>query len=380
MTAQLDSPPIPASLQMANDVERRLRQQQVGIFFVMPRVVRRVLQNELDIASPLQQPPHRKCCVVQRDRLLWLVARDELGVDIHAELPDQIILIAQPEEHQLETMTREELQRHYWRLMFHARIDFEMIARTARSRMSQSDLRRRIDRLGQSSFDEIRSVLRAEQMLMRPDDDRNVYAEFVAFYQEFLAFAPRLVPLYFPSLPEPEAVLAVIGPECNAADLLEETRPTDIPRDIVADQEATSSLSAVIHQATQTAAPPRRSARHYAGLVRKAEKLDLKQNHVRAALVRQMALDVAPEESIDEAKSRLQEEIQKLVSRLQSALEMSDESAEPWLKMCEKLLPAAQHGFWNANARLLYDLQTVCFDHEHEIYKIDLLRWGLSLG
>ena len=102
MTAQSDSLPIPASLRMASDVERRLREQQVGIFFVMPRVVRRVLQNELDIANPLQQPPHRKSCVIQRDRLLWLVARDELGVDDQAELPGQIILIAQPEEDQLE--------------------------------------------------------------------------------------------------------------------------------------------------------------------------------------------------------------------------------------------------------------------------------------
>ena len=67
-------------LQMANEVERSLREQQVGIFFVMPRVVRRVLQSELDIASPWQPPPHRKCCVIPRDRLLWLVALDELGV------------------------------------------------------------------------------------------------------------------------------------------------------------------------------------------------------------------------------------------------------------------------------------------------------------
>ena len=88
MSAQLDSPPVPASLQMASDVEQRLREQQVGVYFVMPRVVRRVLQNELDIASPLQQPPHRKSCVIQRDRLLWLVARDELGVDDRVELPE----------------------------------------------------------------------------------------------------------------------------------------------------------------------------------------------------------------------------------------------------------------------------------------------------
>ena len=380
MSAQSDSLPVPASLQMAGEVERRLREQQIGIYFVMPRVVRRVLQNELDIASPWQPPPHRKSCVIARDRLLWLVARDELGVDDHAELPEQLILIAQPEEIQLETMTREELQRHYWRLMFHARIDFEMIARTRRDRMSTADLRRRIDLLGQTSFDEIRSVLRAEQMLMRPEDDRNVYAEFVAVYHELRAFAPRLVSLYFPSLASPENVLAVIGGECDATVLLKETRPIDLAPDVAADTDTSDSIATEANNTSAVVAAPRRSARQYASLVRKAEKLNANANNVRATLVLQAAFDIAPEESIATAKRLLQEEIQKLVGRLQSALELSDEAVRPWLMMCEKLLPGAQRGFWNANARLLYDLQNVCFDHEHEIYRVDLLRWGLSFG
>ena len=380
MSAQLDSPPIPASLQMASDVEHRLREQQVGIYFVMPRVVRRVLQNELDIASPLQQPPHRKSCVVQRDRLLWLVARDELGVDDRINLPEQIILIAQPEEHQLETMTREELQRHYWRLMFHARIDYEMLARTSRAQMLTSELRSRIDRIGQSSFDEIRSVLRSEQMLMRPDDDRNVYAEFVAVYHELQAFAPQLVPLYFPSLPAPEIVLETIGPECDAKILLKETRPVDLPHDVPPNMETRDFIANNGQVATIAAVAPHRSVRQYTSLVRKAGKLSDQQNNVRAALVRQVALEVVPEESIDSAKQLLLEEIHKLVSRLQSALEMTDATARSWLEMCEKLLPSALRGFWNANARLLYDLQTVCFDHEQEIYKVDLLGWLISRG
>ncbi|MEI8017850.1 MAG: hypothetical protein WCH39_06580 [Schlesneria sp.] len=380
MSAQLDSPPIPASLQMASDVEQRLRDQQVGIYFVMPRVVRRVLQNELDIASPLQQPPHRKSCVVQRDRLLWLVARDELGVDDRIELPDQIILIAQPEEHQLETMTREELQRYYWRLMFHARIDYEMLARTSRARMSMSELRSRIDQIGQSAFDEIRSVLRSEQMLTRPDDDRNVYAEFVAVYHELQAFCPHLISLYFPSLPASEIVLNTIGPECDAKIILEETRPIDLPHDVASNLEVRNLIANNGRKGSKTAVAPNRSARHYASLVRQAEKLSDQKNHVRAALVRQVALDVVPEESIDSAKQLLREEIQKLVSRLQSALEMTDAIAHSWLEMCEKLLPSALQGFWNPNARLLYDLQTVCFDHEQEIYKVDLLGWLISRG
>ena len=380
MTVQSDSPPIPAALQMASDVERALHEQHRGIFFVKPRVVRRVLQTELDIASPLQQPPHRKSCVIQRDRLLWLVARDELGADSRTDLPDQIILIAQPEEHQLERMTQEDLQRYYWRLMFHAKIDFQMIARTAQGRMSASDLRQRIDALGQSEFDEVRSVLRAEQMLMKPESDRHVYAEFVAVYQEFLAFAPRLVPIYFPSLGETSHVLKVIGPDCDVSNLLKQTRPSDLLDDFPVENTQTNSTVIAAQHATKSRAVPVRSARHYASLIRKAEKLSKKQNNVRAALLLQTALEIAPEEWIDDARQLVQQELQNLVGRLQSALELSDRAVRPWMVVCEKLLPGAQYGFWNPNARLLYDLQTVCFDHEHEIYKIDLLRWGLSLG
>ena len=264
--------------------------------------------------------------------------------------------------------------------MFHARIDYEMLARTSRARMSTSELRSRIDRIGQSSFDEIRSVLRSEQMLMRPDDDRNVYAEFVAVYHELQAFAPQLVPLYFPSLSAPEIVLDIIGPECNAKLLLEETRPVDLPQDVTPNKETGDFTSDNAKKGTKTAVAPRRSGRQYANLVRKAGMLSDQKNNVRAALVRQVALEIAPEESIVSAKQLLQEEIQKLVSRLQSALEMTDATGRSWLEMFEKLRPSALRGFWNANARLMYDLQTVCFDHEQEIYKVDLLGWLISGG
>lgn len=373
-----DSLTIPASQQMAIDVERGLREQQVGIYFVMPRVVRRVLQNELDITSPWQPPPHRKCCVVPRDRLLWVVARDELGVEPTAKLPDQIILIAQPEEDQLVSMTKPELQRHYWRLIFHARIDFLMSLRTRSDQMTIAELRHRIDLLGQSSFDEIRSVLRAEQMLVRPDDDRNVYAEFVAVYYELSAFAPKLLPIYFPSLPPSNEVFAVISADCDIGDLFDSTRPAELEA-----EEAINSMGLLSTTTTEPAVtlPVRKpSPRLHARLTRRADRLTANGNNVRAALDLQLAVEVAPLEAVNSARLRLEAEILKLVNRLQAALELSDQAAHPWLMMIEKLLPSARRGFWTANARLLYDLQNVCFDHEHEIYKVRLLRWATSLG
>ena len=347
---------------------------------MLPRVVRRVWQNELEIASPWVPPPHRKSCVIDRDRLLWLVARDELGVDADTPLPQRLILIARPEEDQLSKFSREDLLRFYWRLLFHARIDFELGPKTTTDRMPSSELRRRIDALGQTQFDEIRSVLRAEQMLVRPDDPRLVYAEFVAVWHELRAFAPALLPLYFPALSDEEAVLRLIGPDCDAVALLEATRPHERSLTAVA-PVATGPADAVesLLEGSQLNLSSR-SPRAYAAYVRRAKRLRLDGNNVRAALVRRQAFDVAPLDQMNDARSELLREIELLVLRVQAALELSDDDARPWLAMCERLLPAARRGFWNANARLLYDLQQVCLDHEQEIYKVDLLRWLRRLG
>ena len=366
--------------QWVAEVEQLCREREPGAFFVLPRVVRRVWQNELEIASPWVPPPHRKSCVIDRDRLLWLVARDELGVDADTPLPQRLILIARPEEDQLSKFSREDLLRYYWRLLFHARIDFDLGPKTTRDRMPTSELRRRIDALGQTQFDEIRSVLRAEQMLVRPDDPRLVYAEFVAVWHELRAFAPALLPLYFPSLVDEEAVLRLISADCDAASLLEATRPHELSLTAIA-PVATAPADAV--ESLLEGSPLSfisRSPRTYAAYVRRAKRLRMDGNNVRAALVRLQAFDVAPLDQMNDARSELLREIEFLVLRVQAALELSDEEVRPWLAMCERLLPAARRGFWNANARLLYDLQQVCLDHEQEIYKVDLLRWLRRLG
>lgn len=370
----------PGVAPMVLDVERQFRDRDAGAFFVLPRVVRRVLQNELNITTNWLPPPHRKSCVVERDQLLWLVARDELGIDAETPLPQRIILIARPEEDRLEQFSRTELLRYYWRLLFHARIDFELELKASPNRMSSAELRRRIDGIGQSQFDEIRSVLRSEQMLRRPDDYRHVYAEFVAVYHELRAFAPQLITFYFPSLGTEEQVLAAIGLDCDARSLLEATRPAELVSATPQPQleNPVGPVESLLEGAPINLAS--RSPRKYAALARRAARLRLAGNNVRAALIRRQAFDVAPLDQMNTARDELLQEIEFLVRRLQTALELSENEVRPWLAMCERLLPAARRGFWNANARLLYDLQQVCLDHEQEIYKVDLIPWAVSRG
>ncbi len=370
----------PRALQMELEVERLFRERDPAAFFVRPRVVRRVLQNELDIASPWLQPPHRKSCVVERDRLLWLVANDELSVADDAVLPPRIMLIARPDEDRLDQFSREDLLRYYWRRLFHVRMDFELELKTSASQMTHADFRKRINDLGQTQFDEIRSVLRSEQMLRQPDDPRHVYAEFVAIYHELRVFAPELLPIYFPSLGDEAAVLSAIGRDCDAAAVLEAIRPTEL----VSTVSATTALAPVAAEKDLLEGLPVRSEspspRKFAALVRKAERLRIKGNNVRAASVRRRAFEIAPLEHVDKTREEMVLEIEYLVLRLQAALELTDEDVRPWLGMCERLLADARRGFWNANARLLYDLQQVCLDHEQEIYRVDLLDWVISRG
>jgi hypothetical protein len=101
-----------------SDVERSFRVRDPSLFFVLPRVLRRVLRHELEITSPWVRIPHRKSYVIARDRLLWLVAPDELGIESTAQVPDRAILLAQPEEDRWSQFDRERLLRYYWRLAF----------------------------------------------------------------------------------------------------------------------------------------------------------------------------------------------------------------------------------------------------------------------
>ena len=58
---------------------------------------------------------------------------DELGLDSSVPLPEIVLLLARPEEHELEAMTAEALREYYRRLHFHARIHAALDERLARA-------------------------------------------------------------------------------------------------------------------------------------------------------------------------------------------------------------------------------------------------------
>src|SRR2546423_14646068 len=73
-------------------------------------------------------------------------------------------------------------------------------------------------------------------------------------------------------------------------------------------------------------------------------------------------------------------ELQRLTQRMQAALDLSDADTSAWHIALVSLLEKADQGPWTVEARLLYDLQQVCIDHERDVYKLDAVEWLLSAG
>ncbi len=79
------------------------------------------------------------------------------------------------------------------------------------------------------------------------------------------------------------------------------------------------------------------------------------------------------------ARSEARADMDRMAVRLQAALGFDEEEREDWARLLALLTAPAARGFWTAEARLLYDLQKVCVDHERGIYTFDLPRLD-SLG
>lgn len=361
------------------EIEANIRQRDPDVFFVLPRVLRRVMRHALDITTPWVRIPHRKSYVIDRDRLRWLVDLDELGVAPGTELPRKAMLIARPEEERLARMTPEKLRHYYWRMHFHARLDLSMQECVQPDHLSNAQLRRRIDRLGQQQFDEIRSVLRQEAFLTDPEQLRLVYAEFVAVFHELRAFAPDLLPLYFPSLGDPDHVADLLREDIDAEKLLESCRPVELAGvDPAAFDRPVVQLDLAPEPPEVPTVP--RSPWRFRLLQRTADRLREKGNVVRAAILRRRAWALASAAEAPHAEAALQEDMRQLAARLQAALKLSESETAAWQQLLPVIVASAARGFWNTNARLLYDLQKVCVDFERETYRVDLWRWVLSWG
>lgn len=366
------------------DGQQALTGVDSSAFLVWPRIVRRLVLRERELTGLGWHVPHRKCIVVSRERLLEEVALDELGSVAAQAIPDQVILISRPDRDDLPEITTACLHNYLWRMLFHARIDRHFRNLIVQGKLTLATARSRIDRIGQSEFDEIRSVLRREGFVLPGQDDLDVYAEFAAVFGELSQFTPGWRHSYFPSMHDFEAIEHLLKEDVDfarefAATKLPSAKAPHVPQELIVDPVAEE---AVPPSGNVQGIPPesRRAERIVTRLTQQAERVSVKGNSVRAAVLLMTSLQFVPHSAREQVLEKVQNELATLTQRLQAALGFEDSEGVLWKEALFQLACNAPREFWNADARLLYDLQTVCVDHEREVSKVDLVGFLVSFG
>ncbi len=205
-------------------------------------------------------------------------------------------------------------------------------------------------------------MLRQENFLLPPGDQQTLYEELASVYLELRFFAPHLLPHYFPAVGSLENIDRVLAQDVAAAEVFEGTRLRGAdnpppPEDVQDEQRWWFRM-----------------------LLSQAERTGNHGNTVRSAILRQRAALSASSGLQTPTRLDALAEIEALVRRLQAALHLSDADVLLWQQSLPFLLEPAANGMWPVEARLLYDLQKICINQEHDVYAVDLLEWARSLG
>jgi hypothetical protein len=363
------------------DLERILLQTEPAALLVSPRILRRVIKKDRGLAGPGLQVPHRKSYVLERDRLLRIADRDELGIEPGRDLPAKMFLFPRPDEHRLARSGRAATLLKYWRLLFHARVHLALQSHP----LTEADVRDRIRRIGVTEFDEAMAVLRQEHFLLPPADAPTAYEEFAAVYLELRYFAPRMLPTYFPTCSHFETIDATLALDVDGAALFALTRlegAADPGSAATAALDGVRGAFAPCSPSQQGADAPRSpdAPQTYHRLLERAEKASGQGNMVRAAVFRMRAARLAPPGQREATRTAARQEIEQFSARLQKALGFADEVAADWRRALLALLEPAARGVWPSESRMLYDLQKACIDQERPVYAVDLVEWFASWG
>ncbi|MEP7124515.1 MAG: hypothetical protein ABJE95_26540 [Byssovorax sp.] len=370
-----------------HSVEERLARAPAAPVLVDPRLLRRIIKRHRVVPGLGLEVPHARCYAIARETLLTIVAAAELG-PAGASLPDDVILLPRPTEAELRYTPVDVLLTQLWRGAFHAAVHLEIERRGAAGGLTAARIRERIHRIGETEFDEVRLVLRHDESLLPPYDDRETFTEFAALYLELRSFDPGLLDRLFPTLRDRARVDGAI--DIDAAPLLALTRPEGLPEV----PERTSSIppsvrarASIVHAPEAPRAPSLAACERYLARAAAARRTG---NDVRAALLALTAHAVAPPDQIAAALAAARDDLDALAVRLDSALsperpptEAERETARvAWTPI---LLALARSGFrrtlrHTVSARLLLDLQSAAVARERPQSAVDLVEFALSLG
>ncbi len=342
---------------------------QVGAVLVDERVIRRVIDAHLELYRVGLQVPHARCYSLPRAVLERYVAPGEIGPGVPA-LPDDVVLVT-GDRAALAALVPAAWS-SVWRAVFHARVHRVLEAKRARGELSVAMVRERIERIGQIEFDEIRAVLRQEDLLLPPVDDTSIYIELAALYLELRCFAPELLEPTFPDLRTRERLDATLALDLDREPLLAASRPASAPLEpVVAAPSGPAGPAGASGPPPPVAGRVARGARIDRAASKRAASARGRGNRALAAILAARSGD------LDTARHDLDE----LVARLAKAL--GDAPATGW---ASALLPVVQLAAsqrrlrLGVGARLLHDLQAACVVAERETKVVDVFTWARTGG
>ena len=357
-----------------------LSDAEPSAFLVEARVIRRIIRERHGVTNLALALPHTQCQVVPCLDVLKLAHPDELGLKSFQSLPEECLLICQPEGGELDHWPLPELKQQVWRRLFHAILDRELQRVNLQS--YPQELRRRIAEFGQVEFDEAHYVLRSELRLMSPKSRDEAWRELAAVYFELRYFEPDLLPIWFPALSEPQGVEDLLSHDLDIPKIFERSRLEGAPSPaLISHTDSDEDRLLTTRRNWSMASSATKSERGYLRQLRKRDRAIERGNTVFSIACAIRAVHHAnSERKKSSAKSKAREDVARLVSRLRNAIDFQDRDTQAWQTALWELAENSIHGFWNAEKRLLYDLQKVCLDHERLTYKVDLVKWLVSRG
>ncbi len=370
-------------------IERSLRSSETGVILVDERIVARVIKRHRKLIR--WGVPHAHCYWIAQSELLQLVTPQMLGAEA-SHLPEHVVLLPRPKASEVRGAEPGDVLRWLWRSAFHAHVHLAVEALRKQGKLDDATIRARIDRIGQTEFDEVRRVLDADELLFPPGGDAEVYTEFAAVMLELHHFAPSLVARTFPTLRHPAQALSVINEDVDASALMAACKPlgAEDPKARAATKESTTPtysalpaldlLPSFLSRRVTTSTQAKKLIAHAA--IARAEG-----NHVRSALFCLAALPAAGDEHELALRTSVRSDFDSLGARLDAALEPPNaKESQPRVPWTSSLLPLAavaserQALRFPVEARILYDLQRACTEHERSASAVDVVTWAISLG
>jgi len=294
---------------------------------VEPRIVRRALRRTRGERVSGVHVPHGRCYWLDRASLSSMTSPRERATVPPGEGP--VILVARPDR-----PSDVEVER----AAFHARIHLAVHALA----LDEAAVRTRIHRLGQTAFDEIRAVLRDDDLLLPGADEIETWTEFAAVWLELARYEPRSLDETFPSV-ERIVVEEILGRDLPALAAVSIRVPSLRPPEAV---------PVPIGRVSRPSAPEALERARAVG------------NLVRALLDGEG--DPAPD-------------LRKLESRLRAAVGL-DAALVAVLEPLVLLARSRPVPTLSTEGRLLFDLQRAAIAHERAVKTVDPLSSLFSLG